>query len=61
MKILLSLFISSFIYIGLLGAATTHDGEGVCGQCSFYSQRDSYVAQASQLGDDFNPSQDIRR
>ena len=61
MKILLSLFISSFVYTGLLGAATTHDSVGVCGECSFYSQRDSYVAQASQLGDDFNPSQDVRR
>ena len=61
MKILLSLFISSFVYIGSLEANATRDGTDICGYCSSYSERDNSVAQVSQSDDDFEPVQDVSR
>lgn len=61
MKLLLSLFISSFVYIGSLEANVTHDGTDICGYCSPYSERHNSVAQVSQSDDDFEPVQDVSR
>lgn len=60
MKILLSLFISSFFYISPISAKTVHDGFGPCDGCvpSLHGGINGF--QISQSDEDFIQSQDAR-